>query len=469
MDRWKKYNSFLLNTLETGKIPGAQICVMNEEGIVFEKNYGWRDEEHSQAVDSDTIFGIASMSKSITCFALSILESQGKICFDDPVYRYLPELRIPGTPREALLIRHLCTHTSGIPPIPTITWAGKWNTLDDPWQAEFNENVRSQSKYKMDKIEDIIDYLNAGEDFKPLGQPGEYMSYLNDGYALLSTIVDIVSGESLETFAQREIFDKLGMKHTTFDLERVRATGNYTKLFYHWNGKLCCSDIWENAGIYRGTGFVKSTARDMARYYRMLSQGGILDGVELYPRECVENLMGSEFPLMNKPVYCFGLSKRRFGNDILCSHTGGLKGVSSMGGFFAGKGFSVVVLTNMSEADRETMFYGACNLEQGNEPGAYWDWCKPSAETVENPGMYVGTYRSMEANIDSKVVLRDDGSLECQALGMRFDLVHAGGTSFMMVPHGSGLTYGKPITFMIRDGVSWGVTYGSRIFQRSDI
>ena len=61
------------------RLPGVTVCVKGPDGVVFEKAYGFRDADLSIPTDMDTMFGIASMSKSITCLALSILESEGKL------------------------------------------------------------------------------------------------------------------------------------------------------------------------------------------------------------------------------------------------------------------------------------------------------------------------------------------------------------------------------------------------------
>ncbi len=460
---WEAYDRFLVSRLEAGGVPGAQVCIMDENGTVYEKCYGWKDDARTLPVDGNTVFGIASLSKSITAFALALLEHEGKVSFDDPVYRYIPDLRIPGTPREALLIRHLANHTSGIPPIPTFAWSDVWSTPDDPWQHKHNERIRRESACKVDTLNDIIGYLRG---VKALGQPGEYMSYSNEGYAILSRIVDIVSGETLESYVQREIFDRLGMEHTTFDLDRVRANGDFTSLFYRWDGKMRCSDNWNSLPVYRGCGAVKSTAKDMTRYYLALSQGGAVDGIQIFPKACVERVIGKEFPETEFPTYCFGLSKRSFGDNTLCSHTGGLKGVSSIGGFFKDSGFAATILTNLSDVDREPLLYGACHIQQGKPVDTEYVLHRAVDETVEDPSAYLGTYESLEARIEAHVALDGNRQLVCHTLGMTFDLVFAGGTTFMMIPKNSGLKVGDPVKFLVRDGKAWGVVFKSRIFPR---
>lgn len=462
---WGAYDRFLVDRLKACHVPGAQICVMDESGVVYEKNYGFRDEASTLPVDGNTVFGIASLSKSITAFALALLEHEDKVSFDDPVYRYIPDLRIPGTPREALLIRHLANHTSGIPPIPTFAWSDVWSTPDDPWQHKHNERIRRESACKVDTLNDIIGYLRG---VKALGQPGEYMSYSNEGYAILSRIVDIVSGETLESYVQREIFDKLGMTHSTFNLAKVKSSDNYTSLFYKWNGTMRCSDNWNTVNVYRGCGSIKSTARDLTRFYLALSQNGFIDGQQVFPKACIERIIGKAFPETKQSVYCFGLGKRSFGQDVLCSHSGGLKGVSSIGGFFKSGGFAVSILTNLSDVEREPLLYGACFVQQSLPVNTEYVLHRAVDETVEVPSVYIGVYQSLEAGVKAKVACDESGGLICDAMGIRFNLVFAGETTFMMIPQGTDLKQGDPVKFMVRDGKAWGVVYKSRVFPRKE-
>ena len=91
--------------IKKDRLPGVTVCVKGPDGIVFEKAYGHRDAALSVPTDMDTMFGIASMSKSITCLALSILEAEGKLSWNDPVHEYFPNFRVPGAARDTVTLR----------------------------------------------------------------------------------------------------------------------------------------------------------------------------------------------------------------------------------------------------------------------------------------------------------------------------------------------------------------------------
>ena len=102
--------------------PGMSVCIRGPEGILYEKGFGYRSIEHRKPVDADTVFGIASMSKSMTALACCILQAEGKMSLEDPVVNYFPDFHIPGAPDECVTVRTLAMHRSGLP--PWSPWSG---------------------------------------------------------------------------------------------------------------------------------------------------------------------------------------------------------------------------------------------------------------------------------------------------------------------------------------------------------
>ena len=167
------------------KLPGVSCAIYGPDGVIFEKGYGFGNNEHTKLIDENTIFGIASMSKSTSTLALAILEAEGKFSYDDPVTKYIPSFRIPGNPTDTVLVRHLAMHTAGIPPMEPLEWSIAMNSTDrfsdaseetvgkdvysaadesDSWALQ----MRRTSPNQMDKIEQVIDYI-ANCKYKTLG------------------------------------------------------------------------------------------------------------------------------------------------------------------------------------------------------------------------------------------------------------------------------------------------------------
>ena len=230
--------------LKEGQVPGAQICLMDSSGIILTHPFGFADIERTKPITEKTIFGIASMSKSLTCTAISLLEHEGKLSWQDPVCKYFPAFSIPGMPPEAVTLEHLAMHTTGIPPLPTLAWSFVQHTPPDPWEEEDYQQLAKEAESNVDTVEDIIRYIAEGK-YRALGQAGEYRSYLNEGYALLSSVVDQVAHQTLESFLAERVFKPLKMFQTTFDLEEAKASGDITDLFFKSQGR---SERLQNLG-----------------------------------------------------------------------------------------------------------------------------------------------------------------------------------------------------------------------------
>lgn len=448
-------------------MPGAAVCVSDDTGVVLAKGFGFCDEAKSRPVNPDTIFGIASMSKSVTSLAAALLELEGKLSLDDPVHKYLPAFDMPGVPREMVLVRHLCEHRTGLPPLPTLSWSMACNTPAEPWLEEYVKAYQKDAKSRVERVEDILDYIANSGDFRPLGAPGEVMSYSNDGYALLSSVIDAAAGETLESYVQRRIFEPLGMTRTTFDVDKAKEMGNITSLFTWTGDVLRCSDIWDVAPPYRGCGWIKSTANDMSRYYLALSRNGMHHGRQIWPRAAVERVIGRGFAETPQGIYCFGLNKRLFEDVVICEHSGGLTGVSSQGGFIKDSAYSVTVLTNLSGVMCSSMTNAAFNMWLGLPLDASHSWLTHRPEAPEHPELYAGVYCSREG-LDEKLTVRVNEKGELMGLGEKGEerLVFCGANVF--TPEGEGkLVPGTVLRFYVRDNECWAVAIGSRVYQRA--
>ena len=113
----EKLNAYLAELFEKRGYPGMAVCIRGPEGTLFEKGYGCRSMEPKKNVDGDTVFGIASMSKSMTALACCILQAEGKMSLDDPVTDYFPDFHVPGAADECVTVRTLAMHRAGIPPM----------------------------------------------------------------------------------------------------------------------------------------------------------------------------------------------------------------------------------------------------------------------------------------------------------------------------------------------------------------
>ncbi|HXE06658.1 MAG TPA: sodium/solute symporter [Acidobacteriaceae bacterium] len=183
------------------KLPGAVVLIGHDGRVVFEQSYGVRKLAGEPGLDgkpspaepmtTDTIFDMASLTKCLaTATAVMQLYEQGKFKLDDPVVRYLPEFGVNG--KEHVTIRELLTHYSGLP--PDVDLKDAWG-LVAPAKAE---GIRRAMNAKLDST------------------PGTKFVYSDINFMTLGALVEKLSGETLDVYAQQHIFMPLGMAHTRF-------------------------------------------------------------------------------------------------------------------------------------------------------------------------------------------------------------------------------------------------------------
>ena len=449
-------------------LAGVSACIMGPEGMVYAWNHGFRDLEQSIMPDHDTMYGIASMSKSITALCACILHTEGRLSIHDPVIDYLPDFRVPGQPKEAVTIRHLAMHTSGIPPMEPLEWSIAMNSVDRS-ESEWLLTMRRTAPNRMDKIEQIIDYI-AASGYHTLGAPGEVMSYSNEGYAILSYVVDKAAGMPLEQFMHERIFAPLGMTRSILDngvdAARALSGGNITSLFEMNDGRREGDDCWSILPPFRGCAMVKSTARDMAVYYRMLSLFGMHEGRQVIPREAVELLCGKYHALPELNAMCMGINKRPFEDHVLCEHSGGLHGVSTKGGLLLGEGYGFSVLCNQGDEDMDELMWGLYNAVMGMPLDRSHRWFNPVGRAFSAPEMITGTYIGHEGVPSVLTIEEKDGRLTRTRDGATTAFAWCGGTRFLSYDPEKDYDQGVRHEFLIRDGKAWAVRCGTRVFER---
>ncbi|HMG75767.1 MAG TPA: serine hydrolase domain-containing protein [Pyrinomonadaceae bacterium] len=223
-------------------VPGAVFGIIIDGELVWVKTNGVRESKDHAPVTPDTVFRIASMTKSFTALSILKLRDQGKLSLDDPVARYVPALeglRYPTNDSPTLTIRHLLTHSEGFPE-------------DNPWGdrqlAQSDETIRA--------------WMRAGIPFS--NAPGTAYEYSNYGFAILGQVVTRVSGRPYAEYVRDEILKPLGMNSSTFEMSSVPR--EHIALGYRWE-----DNVWKDEpvlahGSFGSMGGLWTTARDLARY-----------------------------------------------------------------------------------------------------------------------------------------------------------------------------------------------------------
>ena len=264
------------------QIAGAVTVVGNSKGIASLEAIGSRRLDSKEAMPKDALFRIASMTKPITAVGLLILADEGKLSVDDPVEKHLPEFRgqmmitersddklVLKKPPRPITLRDLLTHTSGLPGYPP--------GLSDLYRKRNRTLAEGTLAVSQRPLEFV---------------PGSRWSYCNSGIDTLGRVIEVVSAKDYESFLAQRIFTPLGMKDTTFrpNKEQLRRRAG---LYNTKDGQLVpAGDTLigppQDMRHPIPAGGLYSTGADMARFYRMMLQGGTLDGERILSAASVQ-------------------------------------------------------------------------------------------------------------------------------------------------------------------------------------
>ena len=241
--------------------PGAYAVVGTHDGIIAEYGVGQLDWAPSPRPDAHTIWDLASLSKVVgMTTAIMQLVEQGRVDVDAPVQRYLPDWTGPN--KERVTLRHLLTHTGGLPPD------------QPPGSKPYDEITHNPDSVAMLMFSTPLDTL-----------PGLRMVYSDIGAYLLGKIVERVSGQKLDAYVHDHVFQPLAMTETMYNppsslLPRIAPTevdprrGGLVRGKVHDERSYYLGGVSAHAGIF-------SSGHDLARFARMYLNNGTLDGVRV--------------------------------------------------------------------------------------------------------------------------------------------------------------------------------------------
>lgn len=229
------------------------VLIAENEKPVYYKAFGYRVFENKIPLQKTDIFELASVSKQFTGMIIMMLREKGSLNYDDSVSKYLE------IPYKGITIRHLLTHTSGLPDYQSV--------MDQYWD-----------KTKVAGNEDCIAYLNKYAPPK-LFEPGEKYTYSNTGYLLLASIAEKASGKDFIWMCRNWIFKKLKMKSTDIrTLEEKKATKNFAigHMYVEERNRFVRADSFPSSnytiwlGNRKGPGRISSTAEDLLKWDQAL-------------------------------------------------------------------------------------------------------------------------------------------------------------------------------------------------------
>lgn len=309
-------DEFVREEMRRQRVPGVAIAVVHK-GEALARGYGYANVEHLVPVTADTIFQSGSLGKMFTAAAVMMLVEDGKLALDDSILRFFPEAPASWS---AITVRHLLTHTSGIPDYTTSTF-----------------------DYRKDYTEDELAHLAFQQKLE--FPPGSRWNYSNTGYALLGFIVRRVSGQFYGDVLAARIFKPLGMRTarviTEEDLVANRAAG------YKLVGDEIKNQDWVAPKLNTtADGSLYWSIRDLLAW-----DGAVRRRAILKPESWEQILSAVRLNSGKSYPYGFGWSLDERDRKPLQQHGGSWQGFKTHYARFLGDDLSIVVLANLAQAD----------------------------------------------------------------------------------------------------------------------
>jgi CubicO group peptidase (beta-lactamase class C family) len=264
---YQEFRTNYLGELRRHGFVGSSFYLVRDNRVAAREFYGLADAVRGVPVDEDTIYHWASITKTFTGIAVMQLRDRGLLRLDDPVVKYLPELRAAHNPfgdMSEITIRHLMTHSGGFRN-PTWTWrdSGKdWQPFEPAGWAQ---------------LVALMPYTEV------LFKPGSRFSYSNPAVIYLGRIVELLSREDYEVYVDKNIFKPLGMHRSYFDVTPYHLIKHRSHSYYVRGGARTEARFDADTGVTVSNGGLNAPLPDMIKYVNFLmgdpAKQGDYDGV----------------------------------------------------------------------------------------------------------------------------------------------------------------------------------------------
>ncbi|MGV3761151.1 serine hydrolase domain-containing protein [Parapedobacter sp.] len=318
--------------------PGLAYAIVYRGEMVHMGTMGYIDMERQIAVTPQSVFRIASMTKSFTAAAILQLRDAGKLRLDDLVTAHIPELkaqRLPTTDSPPMTIRQLLTHTAGLPE-------------DNPW---------GDRQLEIDDME-FLALIRNGFSFS--NAPGVAYEYSNTGYALLGEIIRRVSGQRFDAYITTHILKPLGMGNTYWEYKNV--PDSLLAIGYRWVDEEWVKQPMLHDGAYGAMGGLMTSITDFANYTALhLGAWPARDGDDAGPihrsslremqRPWAFNSLSTSSGCPITSAYGYGLRWTQDCDNITTvGHSGGLPGFGSNWLILPDYGLGIICFSNVTYA-----------------------------------------------------------------------------------------------------------------------
>lgn len=262
----KRLDDGVPQILEKHKAPGVALAFVNGSRVVSFRSYGFADVAAKTEITQRTLFNVGSISKLVTAWGAMQLVAQGKVDLDTPINQYLKRWQIPQSDFDVkkVTLRNILSHTSGLSLGPYTGWESR------------------------DKLSSIVDSLNGNNNgagpVELIHAPNTKWSYSGGGYSVVQLLIEDVSGMTFEAYMQKNVFEPLNMKDSTFNITEIVMSKLATP--YDDTGKVT-GMVYFNEQAAAG---LQTTPVDLARFNMAVlrNSDGHYNGSILLPEKLID-------------------------------------------------------------------------------------------------------------------------------------------------------------------------------------
>lgn len=329
-ERVRRIESLVTDWLADCDVPGASVVVFDADGERYADGFGARDLGTNAPATPETVYGMGSISKSVTALAVCRLAADGSLAVDDHVGDYVDHFAAaPGGP---ITVAELLSHTSGLP-------------AADP--GLLTQAIHGLPAGVADR-DDFERFVRGSTDARVTDE--ERFFYYNTGYDVLGEVVEAVDGRPYADYVADEILAPLGMARSGFGREALDAADDAMTGYMPGDETPERTDPPFDPLMFPAGGLV-SSPRELARFYRAMLSGGALAGTRVCDQETVDRLhepraVRQTYLDGSEETYGFGWMRHPVGDDLAVGHGGSIGVSTAYGGYLLDAGVGVVVACN---------------------------------------------------------------------------------------------------------------------------
>lgn len=334
IEEFKELDDFLHDLPDTWGIPGVTVVVLKDKKVIYSKAFGYRDVANKLEMTTKTIQPIASCTKSFTTAAIAMLVEEGKLEWDKPIRKYVPEFEMnDSVVSNKITLEDMLSHRTGLP------------RHDFVW-------MNTNFTYK--QVLERLPFLEPSKDLRTTFQ------YNNLMFMSATVVIEKISGVSYNEFIENRIFKPLGMENSNFSITDMQKTADFANPYKEKDSETVLCDFVDN-DVASGAGCINSSIEDMGKWLQFHLNTGKVgeeqlvspDNIKRTHKPLIITSIGSDLDMwipdqkwIKLQTYALGWAGAIYRGYRTVRHGGGIDGSSSLMTFIPDEGIGVGVIVN---------------------------------------------------------------------------------------------------------------------------